>query len=121
MNFIKRLIFAIHSVFHSTQMGWVTIFLALFYFCVAQDLFWNGNEKWTQPSYAILFNIPLFAYIADIVVVFVYNFMKKKVEQRTTELSKKLEEATTDASASKEESGKEEAEKNNETESAEQH
>ncbi len=108
MKFIKRILYAIHSVLHSTLMGWLTCLLAVFYFIVAQDLFWHGNEEWTKPARAILFNIPLFIYLAAIVVIFVYSFMKKKVEQRTAELTKDLEETTANETAESEDTKEEE-------------
>lgn len=84
MKFIKRVLFAFKSVFTSSVVGLLSSLVSIFYFLVAMDLFWNGNEDWTTPGRTILFHTPLFIEVAVIAMTFVHGFMKKKVEQSAT-------------------------------------
>lgn len=86
MNFIKRLLFAIKSAFTSTIVGVCSSLVSVFYFVVAFDLFWRGNTDWTTPLRTIIFHAPLIIEVAVIVLVFVHNFTKKKLEQQANAL-----------------------------------
>lgn len=87
MDFIKRLLFAIKSAFTSTIVGVCSSLVSVFYFVVAFDLFWRGNTDWTTPLRTIIFHTPLIIEVVVIVLVFVHNFTKKKIEQQTNALN----------------------------------
>lgn len=87
MNFIKRLLFAIKSAFTSTLVGVCSSLVSVFYFVVAFDLFWRGNTDWTTPLRTIIFHAPLIIEVAVIVLVFVHNLTKKKLEQQANALN----------------------------------
>lgn len=87
MDFIKRLLFAIKSAFTSTIVGVCSSLVSVFYFVVAFDLFWRGNTDWTTPLRTIIFHTPLIIEVVVIVLVFVHNFTKKKIEQHTNALN----------------------------------
>lgn len=87
MDFIKRLLFAIKSAFTSTIVGVCSSLVSVFYFVVAFDLFWRGNTDWTTPLHTIIFHTPLIIEVVVIVLVFVHNFTKKKIEQQTNALN----------------------------------
>lgn len=87
MDFIKRLLFAIKSAFTSTIVGVCSSLVSVFYFVVAFDLFWRGNTNWTTPLRTIIFHTPLIIEVVVIVLVFVHNFTKKKIEQQTNALN----------------------------------
>lgn len=87
MDFIKRLLFAIKSAFTSTIVGVCSSLVSVFYFVVAFDLFWHGNTDWTTPLRTIIFHTPLIIEVVVIVLVFVHNFTKKKIEQQTNALN----------------------------------
>lgn len=87
MDFIKRLLFAIKSAFTSTIVGLCSSLVSVFYFVVAFDLFWRGNTDWTTPLRTIIFHTPLIIEVVVIVLVFVHNFTKKKIEQQTNALN----------------------------------
>ncbi len=94
MNFIKRLLFAIKSAFTSTIVGVCSSLVSVFYFVVAFDLFWRGNTDWTTPLRTIIFHAPLLIEVVVIVLVFVHNFTKKKLEQQANALSAASNSAT---------------------------
>lgn len=94
MNFIKRLLFAIKSAFTSTIVGVCSSLVSVFYFVVAFDLFWRGNTDWTTPLRTIIFHAPLLIEVVVIVLVFVHNFTKKKLEQQANVLSAASNSAT---------------------------
>ena len=75
--------FAIKSAFTSTIVGVCSSLVSVFYFVVAFDLFWRGNTDWTTPLRTIIFHTPLIIEVVVIVLVFVHNFTKKKIEQQT--------------------------------------
>lgn len=87
MDFIKRLLFAIKSAFTSTIVGVCSSLVSVFYFVVAFDLFWRGNTDWITPLRTIIFHTPLIIEVVVIVLVFVHNFTKKKIEQQTNALN----------------------------------
>lgn len=87
MDFIKRLLFAIKSAFTSTIVGVCSSLVSVFYFVIAFDLFWRGNTDWTTPLRTIIFHTPLIIEVVVIVLVFVHNFTKKKIEQQTNALN----------------------------------
>lgn len=87
MDFIKRLLFAIKSAFTSTIVGVCSSLVSVFYFVVAFDLFWRGNTNWTTPLRTIIFHTPLIIEVVVIVLVFVHNFTKKKIEQQNNALN----------------------------------
>lgn len=87
MDFIKRLLFAIKSAFTSTIVGVCSSLVSVFYFVVAFDLFWRGNTDWTTPLRTIIFHAPLIIEVVVIVLVFVHNLTKKKIEQQTNALA----------------------------------
>lgn len=91
MNYLKRLFFAIKSVFTSTLVGLLSVLVSIFYFVVAMDMFWHGIDNWRTPARTILFHTPLFVEVAAIVVVFVHGFMKKKLQQKTAALQANIE------------------------------
>lgn len=93
MNFIKRLLFAIRSAFTSTLVGVCSSLVSVFYFVVAFDLFWRGNTDWTTPLRTIIFHAPLIIEVAVIVLVFVHNFTKKKLEQQANALNAAVDSA----------------------------
>lgn len=96
MDFIKRLLFAIKSAFTSTIVGICSSLVSVFYFMVAFDLFWRGNTDWTTPLRTIIFHAPLIIEVVVIVLVFVHNFTKKKLEQQNNALNA-ANDATTEA------------------------
>lgn len=96
MDFIKRLLFAIKSAFTSTIVGICSSLVSVFYFMVAFDLFWRGNTNWTTPLRTIIFHAPLIIEVVVIVLVFVHNFTKKKLEQQNNALNA-ANDATTEA------------------------
>lgn len=96
MDFIKRLLFAIKSAFTSTIVGICSSLVSVFYFMVAFDLFWRGNTDWTTPLRTIIFHAPLIIEVVVIVLVFVHNFTKKKLEQQNNALNA-TNDATTEA------------------------
>lgn len=110
MDFIKRLLFAIKSAFTSTIVGVCSSLVSVFYFVVAFDLFWRGNTDWTTPLRTIIFHAPLIIEVAVIVLVFVHNFTKKKLEQQAKALS-----ASTDSTAESNEVAKEDGQETTET------
>ena len=61
--------------------------MSVFYFVVAFDLFWHGNTDWTTPLRTIIFHTPLIIEVVVIVLVFVHNFTKKKIEQQNNALN----------------------------------
>ena len=91
MDFIKRLLFAIKSAFTSTIVGVCSSLVSVFYFVVAFDLFWHGNTDWTTPLRTIIFHTPLIIEVVVIVLVFVHNFTKKKIEQQTNAATESTE------------------------------
>lgn len=52
------------------------------------DLFWIGTEAWQSAAMSVLFMLPMFVYVATIVLVYVYAFMKAKISQQQAELDK---------------------------------
>ncbi len=81
MDFLKRIAFALRGIYTSVVVRLVANLVALFYFFVANDLFWHSNTDWQGASKTIVFFVPLFIFVAVAVVFFVYYFMQKKVEQ----------------------------------------
>lgn len=81
MNFLKRIAFAFKGIYTSIAVRLVANLVAIFYFLVANDLFWHSNADWQGASKTIVFFVPLAAFVAVAVVFFVYYFMQKKVEQ----------------------------------------
>lgn len=90
MNFLKRLFYACGKLFTSQLISILATVMGVFYFVVANDLFWNGNARWSSASMTILFNAPIFLFVAVIVASFIYYFMKKKVEQQAARIEKDM-------------------------------
>lgn len=92
MKFIKRLIYACSKVCSSRLVSILATVMGVFYFVVANDLFWYGNERWNTAGMTILFNAPIFLFVVVAVASFIYFFMQKKVEQQTASVEKRLRE-----------------------------
>ena len=90
MNFLKRLFYACHKLCTSQLISILATIMGVFYFVVANDLFWNGQERWNSASMTILFNAPIFLFLAVVVASFIYFFMKKKVEQQAARVEREL-------------------------------
>lgn len=90
MNFLKRLFYACHKLCTSQLISILATIMGVFYFVVANDLFWNGQERWNSASMTILFNAPIFLFVAVVVASFIYFFMKKKVEQQAARVEREL-------------------------------
>lgn len=90
MNFLKRLFYACGKLITSQLISILATVMGVFYFVVANDLFWNGNARWSSASMTILFNAPIFLFVAVIVASFIYYFMKKKVEQQAARIEKDM-------------------------------
>lgn len=88
MDYLKRLFYACGKLFTSQLISILATVMGVFYFVVANDLFWNGQGRWASASMTILFNAPIFLFVAAIVASFIYYFMKKKVEQQAASLEK---------------------------------
>ena len=72
MNLIKRIFFAWRALWRSRLLLWVFVLMAMFYIWAAMDLFWIGTEAWQSAAMSVLFMLPLFVYLAAIVLVYVY-------------------------------------------------
>ena len=90
MNFLKRLFYACGKLCSSRLVSILATLMGVFYFVVANDLFWNGQERWNTASMTILFNAPIFIFAAVLVSSFIYYFMKKKVEQQAASMEQEM-------------------------------
>ena len=81
MNFIKRLIYACHYVWHALLVRIVAWLMCLFYIGASLHMFWSDPQSWHTASRTILLHFPIVLFVAVVILVFVYAFMKKKVQQ----------------------------------------
>lgn len=81
MKVLKRIAYALRGIYTSVAVRLVANLVAIFYFLVANDLFWHSNADWQGASKTIVFFVPLCILVAVAAVFFVYYFMQKKVEQ----------------------------------------
>lgn len=56
MNAIKRVAHAFKHTYNATLVRSIAYLIGLFYFVVANDLFWTGNADWNTPLMTVLFN-----------------------------------------------------------------
>lgn len=78
MNAIKRVAHAFKHTYNATLVRSIAYLIGLFYFVVANDLFWTGNADWNTPLMTVLFNAPIFVFVATTVCTFVYYYTKEK-------------------------------------------
>lgn len=78
MNAIKRVAHAFKHTYNATLVRSIAYLIGLFYFVVANDLFWTGNADWNTPLMTVLFNAPIFVFVAATVCTFVYYYTKEK-------------------------------------------
>ncbi|WP_288510622.1 hypothetical protein [Prevotellamassilia timonensis] len=78
MNAIKRVAHAFKHTYNATLVRSIAYLIGLFYFVVANDLFWTGNADWNTPLMTVLFNAPIFVFAAATVCTFVYYYTKEK-------------------------------------------
>lgn len=62
MNAIKRVAHAFKHTYNATLVRSIAYLIGLFYFVVANDLFWTGNADWNTPLMTVLFNAPIFVW-----------------------------------------------------------
>ena len=58
MNAIKHVAHAFKHTYNATLVRSIAYLIGLFYFVVANDLFWTGNADWNTPLMTVLFNAP---------------------------------------------------------------
>ena len=78
MNFFKRVAHAFKHTYNATLVRSIAYLIGLFYFVVANDLFWTGNADWSTPVMTVLFNAPIFVFVAAIVCTYVHYYTKEK-------------------------------------------